>query len=866
MSPASLPQHQPVNTVFRELDTRPFAISENLPVTDISYISFTRANKKQGNKCKKDLISYLKHSDDSWYQEIGNLFDNNFTCRGIRTTVDMDDKNRIAVIHLIGENDRNLIQLAKKLNDYPMSFPRGFAFLFDTQEQKVIGLSAFYPKFDNDDKQDNFSQTEFANDSSLDLHIKYSGFLGKVVFFEHPDHGLSYSAFSKNSASSYNSDGTQNHKSMCPKVHDAVKGSLGRETINNLWDQGIRGICCEVMSTDDQVHGYGYRETGFVVTALSKDDHTFCTPRELYDICFANNLPADPPIHLDQTNLQPFISDLIEVRDLLTYPQLQKLYAKYKLQEGSLHKRLIDSDIVEGFVIRRPDGTRVKFKCWPYVMSTMVLRNYLVGNNLQNQNTSKPLNKPDGTMQDELKKLFESNLNHWVSSRNQVVRNLARWLFQSSIEEEKRQHTVKTGRPPWIALPEIVMTRFSNLLEQNDFDLQKVHSALQKEQHFSSPSETRLTERTIVLVIGPIGYGKSTFAQKLADSNPDFKHIDGDDLGLGVGVTKNLRNKRNLITCATVHSALLSHRTPVLSTGGGAILYDPQNRRDETPYLQTFLSRVGIKANFKIMVPGESYNCQNYSTEDIHSAYEDEKSVESTVTWRKDQKAIGWEEQGLSQVIKKNKNNFDICQKLLGSTPIENVYSYPRCIEGSPPDVEFSQVVIDLTGKAYEPPLPLTSVRAKAIQQYYTAAPATIISQAEITPKESRARIAKDMLLHRTMEYSQKSIDIPLPVIPETEPGKTRTGQFTGIFDNKTNQLLCSFIHMPELASSAHLTVDNGQFNAKDMSVFAEALANGKTTVNIARKGEDNIIPISFRSQQQEIEVTARHVVALNEF
>ena len=122
------------------------------------------------------------------------------------------------------------------------------------------------------------------------------------------------------------------------------------------------------------------------------------------------------------------------------------------------------------------------------------------------------------------------------------------------------------------------------------------------------------------------------------------------------------------------------------------------------------------------------------------------------------------------------------------------------------------------------------------------------------------------MLLHRTMEYSQKSIDIPLPVIPETEPGKTRTGQFTGIFDNNTNQFLCSFIHMPELASNAHLTVDNGQFNAKDMSVFAEALANGKTTVNIVRKGKDKLTPVSFRSQQQEIEVTARHVVALNEF
>ncbi len=832
---------------------------EHASIKTDNYISFMRASPDESAKYKQDLISYLKNSDNQWYKAVGVVIDRELKRNGLRCSVDIDNTHRVAAIHLVSHNDFKLIKLANELKDHPMSFPRGFAFLLDAQRQQVIGLSAFYPKFSNDNKQNNFLQSQFADETSLDVHIKYSGCLGKIAFFEHPDRGLSYSVFSKNSASTFNADGTQNTKSMCPKIQDAVKDSLTKETLQKLWDQGIRGFCCEVISMDDQVHGYGYKETGYVVTALSKDDNTFCTPEELYDICHANNLPADPPIHLDHKQIQPFISDLIEIRDLLTYPQLQTLYKKHHLPEGFLHKQLIDSDIIEGFVIRCSNGSRVKFKCWPYLLSTMVLRDYLVGNNFDNRMSQKPLTNPDGTMHADLANLLDSQLNHWVTSTKPEVRDLARWLVKVSVAAENNPQATQADRPVWISLTDFAITRFGELMKKHNFDLQQVHKAVKNE--LSTSASKKLTERTVIVVLGPVGYGKTTFARQLAEQAPCLKHIDGDDLDLGARVTSTLRQKRNIVTCATVQSVLMNNRTPILSTGGGAVWFNLRSKINDSPYLEAFLKSAGIQPDFKLLVPGEHYR-QGYSDKAIEQAYLDDASVRSTISWRKQNKVEGWEKPNTQKVVSNSRKNHAICNQFLSSAAKENIYSYPRCRGGSFTDINFRQVVNDLISCSND--TPLTSVKAKALQQYYTAS--TLTKVPGNGGSSAHALLQKDKLLHRTIAFSPNSIDRQLPIAPEMPVGKSMEAKFTGIFNDDGSQLLCSFIHLPELGANAHLTVDSGSFAAKDMSIFAEALSRNERAVNITRKGEHTASTLSFSARQQSAEITARHVVALNEF
>ncbi|CAD7972369.1 unnamed protein product [Amoebophrya sp. A25] len=85
---------------------------------------------------------------------------------------------------------------------------------------------------------------------------------------------------------------------------------------------------------------------------------------------------------------------------------------------------------------------------------------------------------------------------------------------------------------------------------------------------------------TVVVVLGPVGYGKSTLGSALAKRFPEvFEHIDGDELGLIDGgnltvtdVSTKLKGERQELTFFRVFEALyVRKKVPVLSVGGGVL-------------------------------------------------------------------------------------------------------------------------------------------------------------------------------------------------------------------------------------------------------------------------------------------------------
>ena len=64
-----------------------------------------------------------------------------------------------------------------------------------------IKLYGFYPKFDNDDRNDEIDMKKFKDLENIEYFFKFSGFLGQVIPFRY-NNMVYWTATSKNSADS----------------------------------------------------------------------------------------------------------------------------------------------------------------------------------------------------------------------------------------------------------------------------------------------------------------------------------------------------------------------------------------------------------------------------------------------------------------------------------------------------------------------------------------------------------------------------------------------------------------------------------------------------------------------------------------
>jgi hypothetical protein len=106
----------------------------------------------------------------------------------------------------------------------------------------------------------------------------------------------------------------------------------------------------------------------------------------------------------------------------------------------------------------------------------------------------------------------------------------------------------------------------------------------------------------VVVVTGPVGYGKSTLMELLCKTYPNFYPVDGDDF-LPRNLVLNLRSRRNKFTWDHIIASICRGEVPVVSTGGGALWRDGKKFDSNISQFQLYAEEMGLKVNFITFVP-----------------------------------------------------------------------------------------------------------------------------------------------------------------------------------------------------------------------------------------------------------------------
>lgn len=191
----------------------------------------------------------------------------------------------------------------------------------------------------------------------------------------------------------------------------------------------------------DQTHGYGYLKSGCIVTSICAEGSAdgrpvYLSPADVYRSCCDVGLPTDLPILVEgEANIQKFVGTLSVVRDILTLGALRKVLADQGVDLKTMHDEVIDSHIVEGFVIRRwKDDTEVesiKFKIWLYQMVTQVLRPSLNGK-FSTGAVVPSLKDSDGNIRHEFLRLANQQMEKWCVVSEASTRTLCRWVIRAA--------------------------------------------------------------------------------------------------------------------------------------------------------------------------------------------------------------------------------------------------------------------------------------------------------------------------------------------------------------------------------------------------------------------------------------------------
>ena len=126
---------------------------------------------------------------------------------------------------------------------------------------------------------------------------------------------------------------------------------------------------------------------------------------------------------------------------------------------------------------------------------------------------------------------------------------------------------------------------------------------------------------SVIIIIAPVGYGKSSLMRNLCKKFTNFKPVDGDDF-LPRKLVLNLRSRRNKFFWDHIIAAICRGEVPVVSTGGGALWCDGKKSDSNISQFQIYAEKMGLKVNFITFVP-----------EDL-SAYDDRAAVEECTAER----------------------------------------------------------------------------------------------------------------------------------------------------------------------------------------------------------------------------------------
>ena len=286
------------------------------------------------------------------------------------------------LVMIVSYNDRLLMDLGLRYG-----LPRGYPIIWrPTQFVRSFG---FFPKSDNDDRQNPFSSADFEGAAKCVFNYKYSGFLGQLITFQ-VDGQLYWTTVAKNSSGN--------------KYSDDIKRIITQNTNPELFEKLIQALddrkmhlCGETLSFDDQTHGSRYKQEAFIVTGIGygfyynfvdnihegTSTYSFVTFMELntmHEFAKYYGLQVDNVFVIENTNITAFLDIMASHRNFATCTSLDAIFkdnADINVFSGTIQHYDVIGDTLEGFIIRiyKADGLHtVKFKFPKYTSVTFGIR------------------------------------------------------------------------------------------------------------------------------------------------------------------------------------------------------------------------------------------------------------------------------------------------------------------------------------------------------------------------------------------------------------------------------------------------------------------------------------------------------------
>jgi len=684
--------------------------------------------------------------------------------------------------------DSVLIRLSKEC-----MFPRGFPIIWKTDTNEVE-YKGFYPKFSNDQiGQSAVESKDFEGADEIVLTKKYSGFLGQVMAFEY---GENYYWFTtcKNTASG----------DMIDDLSEIVRPSVTFDLVHTMVTENIH-FCGECMSIKDRTHGAASMGSHFVVTFVAKG-HTFkpdisssesvqflswLSNDDKVEFCKAHGLLIDIYYHISgREKIMEFMNHLITHRNTMTNEQFDTLMYDTTGEVSELHQSILGS-CLEGLIIfvrREGETSIIKFKFPFYTFRTMFVRQ-----TLSEQGT---LIFP--TILESLSRFME----RWVipgTSANNVYRWCLEVIEKYPIyhaEYQRYLRTLSAADSQCAPMEHIFIADRVPFPSTSEMTTDEIIVGINRQL-------TCIPEVNVIVIVGPIGYGKSTRGRQLEESKSSgdkFVHIDGDLLNLeSIEMVLKLGQERNGLTKYLICEAIKNGKIPVLSCGGGVIM----NR-----------SKIGIINYFQKVFSGVRFHLHIFHPTNLKT-YVDSKRLQSVLTHR------GWDNLKMFQKIcGRNMSMVKNIRKNYANDNGVTLYSYPSWEEEwyFPGDI----LLLSNPKMTYEP----TFYQHRILADY-----------------------GGDKMGHVTVSYNSRGVPMhDLSRCQEVEHGSLIT---FGSEENPSKVIIIKSDHFgEELNSRSHITVNPGKHKPVDMMTFTLGYNTGQEVIHI---GDDEYSMDSLKIEPVEV-------------
>ena len=755
----------------------------------------TQLLDKEVDKCKKEFFISLEKA----FPNLHSVLMKN--AKQLHMKYYRIEESPAHLVIISGNHDTILIKLAKDCQ-----FPRGFPVIF-YRDSGVVEPYGFYPKFSNDSRQMATVATDFDGAIAARITYKWSGHLGVVVAVN-IEGKRDFLVTTKNGRD----------PRFTVRMREMVETFMTPQLLDHMFEKK-HSLCFESMTFADQTHGAAVLNEQMVCTAVSFQDTTetacgvnWLPHNEMLDFCKNFAVPVSDVYHA-KAKIPELMTEVSKIRDNATLDNIEDILKQFcEHQYGNVHHRDVLGNCLEGLVmwLETPKGTvTIKYKFPNYTIRTMLIRSFL--------------NKDyDAKMvTDEFLQMTNTYVRRWC------VDDHERWIrFAKTCAVLHDKNALSKVDEP--NKPAYHIRLCDHALTVPDM---------------SSEFKPLQAENVVVVVVGPIGAGKTTVGDLLAEHIGGV-HIDGDQLGMTQTEVMSLGSERNDFTVWKVIEASMQGKIPVISTGGGALFSQGRDQSFVLPSrLQTALgvafSVVAVVMDGSVAVPTRQYpDTSSYDTHDVGPVIR-RRLASGEWSLPRDTK----EAQFVRKIQNLSTSNRKFAEQI--ANVAKAAYSWPFITSANFKDGKLSlPYALDSVNRADFPPS-TSSKLMRAMQRRFLVG-------------YTLAGAPKETLHHITLGFDQNR-KIVAPVKEDSQVTVDPEGTLVTAYSGKASiRLILTTGKL--LGDWAHITVDPADHPPAKMREVALAVRQGTKSITLETKARKRVTYDLSAAVQEPIALVPRTI------